>query len=79
MKMLYYGGTIHTMEDQGQAEALLVENGVIAAVGEYERLHARAKDAAQINLDGRVLLPAFIDAHSHFSGAAYACLLYTSK
>lgn len=74
MKMLYYGGTIHTMEDKEQAEALLVENGVIAAVGEYERLQARAKDAAQINLDGRVLLPAFIDAHSHFSGAAYAML-----
>ena len=35
---------------------------------------SRAKDAAQIDLDGRVLLPAFIDAHSHFSGAAYAML-----
>ena len=74
MKMLYYGGTIHTMEADGPVEALLVENGVIAAVGTYERLHARAKDAAEIDLDGRVLLPAFIDAHSHFSGAAYAML-----
>lgn len=74
MKTLYYGGTIHTMEPDGQAEALLVENGVIAAVGAYERLHARAKDAAEIDLDGRVLLPAFMDAHSHFSGAAYAML-----
>ena len=35
MKMLYYGGTIHTTEENGQAEALLVDNGVIAAVGEY--------------------------------------------
>nr|WP_297274346.1 amidohydrolase [uncultured Agathobaculum sp.] len=74
MKMLYYGGTIHTMEEEGKVEALLVENGVIAAAGPYERLHARAKDAAQIDLDGRVLLPAFLDAHSHFSGAAYAML-----
>ena len=74
MKTLYYGGTIHTMEADGQAEALLVENGVIAAVGSYERLHARAGNAAEIDLDGRVLLPAFLDAHSHFSGAAYAML-----
>lgn len=74
MKTLYYGGRIHTMEPEGQVEALLVENGVIAAAGSLERLEARAKDAARIDLDGRVLLPAFVDAHSHFSGAAYAML-----
>ena len=72
MRTLYYGGAIRTMEADGLAEALLTENGVIAAVGSLERLRGRAKGAAEIDLDGRALLPAFIDAHSHFSGAAHA-------
>ena len=74
MKTLYYGGPIRTMETDAPAGALLVENGVIAAVGALETLRARAGNAAEIDLEGRTLLPGFIDAHSHFSGAAYALL-----
>ena len=74
MKTLYYGGPIRTMESGGLAEALLVENGVIAAVGTREKLAAWARGAAEIDLDGRALLPAFLDAHGHFSGAAQALL-----
>ena len=74
MKTLYYGGPIHAMETDGTVEALLAENGVIAAAGSLERLRSWAGDAAEIDLEGRALLPAFIDAHSHFSGAAHALL-----
>ena len=74
MKTLYYGGPIRTMEAEGLAEALLTENGVIAAVGSLEHLRSWAKGAAEIDLEGRALLPAFMDAHSHFSGAAHALL-----
>lgn len=74
MKTLYYGGPVRTMEADAPAGALLVENGVIAAVGDLEPLRARAVNAAEIDLEGRALLPGFIDAHSHFSGAAYALL-----
>ena len=36
-KQLYFGGTILTMEDKARtAQALLVEDGVIAAVGRCE-------------------------------------------
>ena len=74
MKTLYYGGPIRTMEAEWLAEALLTENGVIAAVGSLEHLRSWAKGAAEIDLEGRALLPAFMDAHSHFSGAAHALL-----
>ena len=74
MKTLYYGGPVRTLEADSLAQALLVENGVIAAVGDLEPLRARAGNAAEIDLEGRTLLPGFIDAHSHFSGAAYALL-----
>ena len=49
MKTLYYGGTIRTMEADGTAEALLVENGVIAAVGRLAgREIATAAEAREI-------------------------------
>jgi imidazolonepropionase len=40
---------------------VLVENGVIAAVGE----HLEAADAEVVDAGGRVLMPALIDCHTH--------------
>ena len=74
MKTLYYGGAIRTLESDRRAEALLVEDGAVAAVGDWEQIRPQARGAEMVNLDGRALLPAFLDAHSHFSGAAYAML-----
>lgn len=70
MKTLFWGGDIITME-QTEAQAVLVEDGVIQAVGEKEALCAIAgKDAVQIFLDGATLMPSFIDAHSHITAVA---------
>lgn len=74
MKTLYYGGSIRTMAGNGRVEALLVEDGRVAAAGTWEQLRPLARGAETVNLDGRALLPAFLDAHSHFSGAAHAML-----
>ena len=74
MKTLYYGGTILTMEDPMYAQAVLVEDGKICAVGEEGELRALAGPCREENLEGGVLLPAFIDPHSHFSQMASACL-----
>lgn len=64
MKKLYYGGTILTMDrEHPTATALLTENGKILAVGE-----ADAPDAERIDLEGRTLMPAFVDGHSHMKG-----------
>lgn len=72
---MYYGGTVLTMEDSLYAQALLVENGVIRAVGnEAEVRTAAGRDCEAIDLKGHTLMPAFIDAHSHFSGCANALL-----
>lgn len=75
---IYYGGTIRTMDEKEQAEAVLVSGGRIAAVGalgEVEReadlrRQAGKSEPEKIFLEGRTMLPAFIDAHSHFSGCA---------
>src|SRR5262245_4002344 len=44
--------------------AFLVENGAIAAVGRKGRL-ARPARAARVDLSGKTVIPALIDAHSH--------------
>ncbi|MEG2153256.1 MAG: amidohydrolase [Clostridia bacterium] len=74
MQTLYYNGTILTMEGSSLPEAVLSEDGVILAVGDYDALIARATNAARVDLAGKTMLPAFIDAHSHFSSYATSFL-----
>lgn len=74
MKELYYNGEILTMEREETAEAVLVEDGRIAAVGEREKLERMAPEAVKRDLNGHTLMPAFIDPHSHFTAAAAGLL-----
>lgn len=76
MEYLFENGTILTMEDQmPTAQALLVRDGRITAVGPKEAVAAQAsQDAERIDLAGRTLMPAFVDPHSHFFAVANGCL-----
>lgn len=68
---LYYGGTIITMEDTLYAEAVIVEDGRIKYAGsEKEAFEQIRPDCECINLEGRTLLPGFIDGHSHITALA---------
>ena len=69
---LYHGGPILTMDAERRiAQALAVDGDRIAAVGSEAELQAWANDAGAeiIDLEGRALVPGFIDAHGHFPGA----------
>lgn len=67
METLYHSGRILTMvEEEDAPEAVLVRDGRIAAVGPLDQLRVRAADAAtEVDLDGRTLMPSFIDPHGH--------------
>ncbi|UUC44082.1 amidohydrolase [Flavobacterium cerinum] len=69
---LYFGGTILTMEDdQPEAEALVVKDGKIIFVGTKEKAGKWiGKNTKQIDLNGKTLLPGFIDAHGHITSRA---------
>ncbi|MDC7286248.1 amidohydrolase [Blautia schinkii] len=71
---IYYGGTVITMEEEcdreEKTEAVCVKDGRIVYVGTEEQAKARYPHAELHNLRGGVLMPAFIDAHSHLSQAA---------
>jgi predicted amidohydrolase YtcJ len=70
MKKLWLNGTILTMDPKVSGDAVLTENGMILAVGSALKLRRQNPDAAEENLQGHVLLPGFIDPHSHFSQVA---------
>ncbi len=70
MRQLYYNGNIITMnEAQPKAEAVLLEDGIIIAVGSTADLTAQKGDAQMVDLDGATVLPGFIDTHSHFASS----------
>lgn len=73
--LLFHNASVHTMDPaRPMAEALAVRDGRIVAVGAADEA-ARALDAGAERVDcgGRLLLPAFIDAHCHL--LAYAASL----
>lgn len=66
---LYYGGDIVTMRgmDPEYVEALVVRDGKILFTGPLAEAKSKAgADANLVNLDGKTLLPGFIDTHGHF-------------
>lgn len=73
MNNIFYNGSIITMADENKQktienapEAVWVKNGVIEGVGKFSELKKRAgKKVRMINLQGKCLMPSFIDPHSH--------------
>jgi predicted amidohydrolase YtcJ len=66
--VIYTGGPIITMAGTApqQVEAIAVHGGNIIAVGKLSAVTGRAgKQARRVDLQGRTMLPGFIDAHGH--------------
>jgi predicted amidohydrolase YtcJ len=68
------GGRVHTLDGASTvAEALLIEAGVIAAVGSSREVRGRAGAGATVlDLGGRTAIPGLIDAHAHLELSALA-------
>ena len=74
METIYYNGKIITMEEKDQKnsitnapEAVLIRDGIIIAVGKLAEIEKLADTSAfRYDLQGKCLMPSFIDSHSHF-------------
>ena len=74
MERIYFNGPILTLaRDSAEAEkaqmpeALAVKDGKIRALGSLKELRKSAgRGVRYVDLQGRCLMPAFIDGHSHF-------------
>lgn len=64
--VVFSGGPIETFAGGPQPEAMLVEDGVVRAVGTVSDCKAAAVSTPRdVSLDGRTLVPGFVDAHMH--------------
>jgi predicted amidohydrolase YtcJ len=73
--VLVNGKIVTVDESLPEAEALAVRGGRITAVGDNEQIRDYiGTDTEVIDLDGRLAVPGFIDAHVHFTGIGQAKL-----
>lgn len=79
---IYHNGFILTMagDKPSYAEALAVNGGKIVFVGDKDRaLAMKGESTKVVDLDGKALLPGFLDGHSHYINSllvANQCKLY---
>ena len=69
---IYTNGQIITVDDNvGTVEAIAIKDGRIIALGSTEKLrHFQGDNTEIVNLEGKTMLPGFVDAHSHLSAVA---------
>lgn len=68
--LAFINGQIVTMDEKTpEAAAVAVRDGVIIAVGSREEINRYISDRTEvIDLEGKTLIPGFIDSHAHFMG-----------
>lgn len=76
-QLLFYNARVHTGANeasgrpkhdvaQATAEAILVQDGTVVAVGPLRELQRQAGRHEGIDLRGMTVLPGFVDSHTHF-------------
>jgi hypothetical protein len=64
--ILVTGGTIITIDaEQSEAEAMVIRDGRIVAVGVRAELESRHPNARVHDLAGRTVIPGVVDSHVH--------------
>lgn len=75
--VIYYGGEILTMEGDSASyvEAVAVKNGKIIFAGKEASAREMRGDSTQMNdLQGKTMVPGFLDAHGHVWNAGFQAL-----
>ena len=77
MRKIYFNGNIITVNDkQPVIDAVLIEDGKIIKTGSKEEvLRLKNDDTELIDLDGKTMLPGFIDPHSHIVAVAQTLMI----
>ncbi|AHF16334.1 amidohydrolase [Niabella soli] len=69
--LLVYNATIYTADSSfSTAEAMVIKDGRIIAVGKKSTLENAYQSKSSLNAEGKYIYPGFIDAHAHFAGYA---------
>ncbi len=79
---IYHNGSILTMagDEPNYVEAIVVKDGKIVHAGSQDAaMQMKGNETRVVDLDGKALLPGFLDAHSHYINSllvANQCKLY---
>ena len=64
--LIIFGGKVITLDPKNPtAKAMLVSHGIIKALGTLDDLMIISPAAKKLNLQGKTLMPGFIDSHVH--------------
>ena len=71
--VVFLGGTVWSgIEGDPTARALALRNGRVLAIGSDAEIRSHAGPATEVvALDGRSVLPGFVDAHTHFISGGF--------
>lgn len=70
---IYLNASIITLnEEQPSAQAMLVKNGIIEAIGSNAEITKLKTTEAIVDLKGTTILPGFIDSHTHVALSAFS-------
>ncbi len=66
--LILHNANVITMNpDQPRADAVAIRGGRIIAVGSWEDVALQAENMRTLDLEGKTVLPGFIDSHVHFT------------
>ena len=70
---IIYGGTIYTVDSTNSVvEAVAIKDDLIIKTGDISEIKKFSNvNTKEINLDGRTMIPGFIEGHAHIMGTGY--------
>ncbi|SFB17603.1 MULTISPECIES: amidohydrolase [unclassified Bacillus (in: firmicutes)] len=77
MGKLWFGGNIYTLaQENDKVEAVFTEKGLIQAIGTKSKLEREFEELISevIDLEGKTMLPGFVDSHIHLIGHGEALI-----
>ncbi|QJA08088.1 amidohydrolase [Romboutsia sp. CE17] len=78
-RKIYFNGNIITVDkEESVKEAILIENGLIKALGTNEEILSKCDESTEkVDLCGKTILPGFIDPHGHVVATAQTLMIVT--
>ena len=70
---IIYGGKIYTVDSTNSSiESVAIKDGIILQTGNYSKIKSLSNSSTnKINLDGKTMVPGFIEGHGHIMGVGY--------
>ena len=71
--LIIHGGTIYTVDStNSKVESVALKNGLIYQTGDFDKIISLSDQNTEIiDLDGKTMIPGFIEGHAHIMGTGY--------